>query len=82
MDELLATHRRLHRAAPRPDGPARAIYEVIEESHTDVQSTFIVRCDGPVHDPAWTVEELSLEDLVLAYMGRAAAAGSACPAPD
>jgi ABC-2 type transport system ATP-binding protein len=37
----------------------------------------VVRCDGPVHDPAWTVEELSLEDLVLAYMGRARQQGSA-----
>ena len=31
----------------------------------------LVRCDGPVLDPAWTVEELSLEDIVLAYMGHA-----------
>jgi ABC-2 type transport system ATP-binding protein len=36
----------------------------------------VVRCDGPVHDPAWSVEELSLEDLVLAYMGRARRQGS------
>ncbi len=45
--------------------------EVIEESHTDRQSTLLVRCDSPVLDPAWTVEELSLEDIVLAYMGHA-----------
>ena len=44
---------------------------VIEASHTDRQSTVLVRCDGPVLDPAWTVEELSLEDIVLAYMGHA-----------
>ena len=28
--------------------------------------------DEPIHDPAWTVEQVSLEDVVLAYMGRAA----------
>jgi ABC-2 type transport system ATP-binding protein len=44
---------------------------VIEESHTDKQSTLLVRTDTPVLDPAWMVEEIGLEDLVLAYMGRA-----------
>jgi ABC-2 type transport system ATP-binding protein len=73
VDNLLATHRRL--IGPRRD-PASlpAGQEVIEESHTDRQSTLLVRCDGPVLDPAWTVEELSLEDIVLAYMGNAAGA--------
>jgi hypothetical protein len=42
-------------------------------SHTDRQSTLLVRTDEPIHDPAWTVEEVSLEDLVLAYIGQAAA---------
>ena len=31
-----------------------------------------MRTDGPILDPAWTVEDVSLEDLVLAYMGQAA----------
>jgi hypothetical protein len=30
----------------------------------------IVRSDGPVADPGWVVEAISLEDLVLAYMGQ------------
>jgi ABC-2 type transport system ATP-binding protein len=46
---------------------------VIEAIHADRQSTLIVRTDDPIHDPAWTVEQLSMEDLVLAYMDRAAA---------
>jgi ABC-2 type transport system ATP-binding protein len=76
VDELLASHRRL--IGPRRDPAALpAGQQVIEESHTDVQSTLVVRCDAPVHDPAWIVEELSLEDLVLAYMGRARHAESA-----
>jgi ABC-2 type transport system ATP-binding protein len=70
VDELLATHRRF--IGPRRDPRALpADHEVIEESCTDVQSTFVVRCHSPILDPAWTVEELSLEDLVLAYMSRA-----------
>ena len=39
--------------------------------HTDRQSTLVVRTDGPVLDPAWTVSDLGLEDLVLSYMDRA-----------
>ena len=70
VDELLASHRRL--VGPRRDAASLPSgQEVIEESHTDRQSTLLVRCDGPVLDPAWTVEELSLEDIVLAYMGNA-----------
>lgn len=70
VEGLLATHRRL--VGPRRDpGSLPTGQEVIEESHTERQSTMLVRCDGPVLDPAWTVEELSLEDIVLAYMGNA-----------
>jgi ABC-2 type transport system ATP-binding protein len=37
-----------------------------------VQTTLLVRTSGPVFDPAWTVSEVGLEDLVLAYMKQAA----------
>jgi ABC-2 type transport system ATP-binding protein len=73
VDDLLASHRRL--IGPRRDPESLPPgQEVIEQSHTDRQSTLLVRCDGPVLDPAWTVEELSLEDIVLAYMGNASTA--------
>ncbi|GAA4233415.1 ABC-2 type transport system ATP-binding protein [Streptosporangium album] len=67
VDKLLATHHRL--TGPRHD-PDRlpAGQHVISASHTDRQSTFIIRTEAPIHDPAWTVTQLSLEDLVLAYM--------------
>jgi ABC-2 type transport system ATP-binding protein len=70
VSALLAAHRRL--SGPRRD-PATlpAGLEIIEESHTDKQSVLLVRTDEPVHDPAWTVMPLSLEDLVLAYMNPA-----------
>ncbi len=70
VEELLAAHVRL--TGPRRD-PASlpASQQVIEASQTGRQSTFIVRTDGPVLDPAWTVEQLSLEDVVLAYMSQA-----------
>jgi ABC-2 type transport system ATP-binding protein len=68
-DELLATHHRL--TGPRRD-PDRlpAGQHVVSASHTDRQSTFVVRTDAPILDPAWTVSRLGLEDLVLAYMDK------------
>jgi ABC-2 type transport system ATP-binding protein len=44
-------------------------------SHTDRQTTLTVRTDGPIHDPAWTVSKIGLEDLVLGYMSSTAGAG-------
>jgi ABC-2 type transport system ATP-binding protein len=69
VEELLATHHRL--SGPRRD-PTRLPTDqhVVAASHTDRQTTLIIRTDTPIHDPAWTVSQLSLEDLVLAYMGK------------
>jgi ABC-2 type transport system ATP-binding protein len=70
VSELLASHHRL--SGPRRDpGTLPADQEVIEASHTDRQSTLLIRTDGPILDPAWTVRPVSLDDLVLAYMSRA-----------
>jgi ABC-2 type transport system ATP-binding protein len=49
--------------------------QVISASDTDVQTTLLVRTPGPVLDPAWSVSEINLEDLVLAYMSQAAKRG-------
>jgi ABC-2 type transport system ATP-binding protein len=70
VSDLLASHYRL--SGPRRDpGSLPAGQEVITESHTDKQSSLLVRTDGPVLDPAWAVKPVSMEDLVLAYMSRA-----------
>jgi ABC-2 type transport system ATP-binding protein len=73
VDELLATHHRL--TGPRRD-PATlpAGQHVVAASSTDVQSTLVVRTREPILDPAWTVGALTLEDVVLAYLGPTATA--------
>ncbi|MFC6084759.1 ABC transporter ATP-binding protein [Sphaerisporangium aureirubrum] len=73
VDWLLATHHRL--TGPRRD-PERlpADQHVVSARHTDRQSTFVVRTDAPIHDPSWVVTQLSMEDLVLAYMDKRPAA--------
>jgi ABC-2 type transport system ATP-binding protein len=70
VSALLGSHRRL--SGPRRD-PATlpAGQDVIEESHTDKQSVLLIRTSEPVHDPAWTVTPVNLEDLVIAYMSPA-----------
>ena len=67
VDDLLGEHKVL--IGPRRDtGKIAGVASVIRESHTDRQTTLLVRTDGPVLDPAWTAHDLSLEDLVLAYL--------------
>ena len=73
IDTLLATHYRI--TGPRRDEKTMpANQHVISASHTDRQSTLLIRTDEPILDPSWTVSQLSLEDVVLAYMGRSATA--------
>jgi ABC-2 type transport system ATP-binding protein len=70
IDHLLACHHLL--AGPRRDvATLPADQRVITASHTDRQSTYVVRTDSPVLDPTWTVSQLGLEDLVLAYLSSA-----------
>ena len=78
VDDLLATHHRVTGARRDLDNLLPQV-ETIEESHTDRQSTLIVRSSTPIDDPAWTVEQLTLEDLVLAYMAQAATAPARTP---
>jgi ABC-2 type transport system ATP-binding protein len=71
VEALLASHYRL--TGPRRDTDTLpADQQVISESHTDRQTTLVIRTDAPIHDPAWTMGRLGLEDLVLAYMERSA----------
>jgi ABC-2 type transport system ATP-binding protein len=74
-EDLLAEH--LVLTGPRRDpGSLPGGWQVITASHTDRQSTLVVRTAEPVLDPAWTVSPLSLEDMVLAYLSQAAAPAS------
>jgi ABC-2 type transport system ATP-binding protein len=72
LDTLVATHHRLT-GARRDPATLPADQHVVAASHTDRQTTLLVRTEAPIYDPAWTVGQLSLEDLVLAYMGHSPA---------
>jgi ABC-2 type transport system ATP-binding protein len=81
VDDLLATHWQL--TGPRSDLVALpADWQVISASQTDRQSTLLVRAAGPPGDPAWSADKIGLEDLVLAYMSKAAAQPSRAGQPE
>lgn len=67
VDELLASHKVL--TGPRRD--TRTVprdQHIIRASHTERQTTLLVRTTQPILDPRWVVSDIGLEDLVLAYM--------------
>ncbi len=66
--EIVASHRVL--IGPRTDAASVArVHDVIRESHTDRQTTLLVRANGHVYDSCWEQHEVDLEEVVLAYMG-------------
>jgi ABC-2 type transport system ATP-binding protein len=65
-DDLLAGHKLL--VGPRNDPATVAPHHVVAASHTERQTTLLIRTAGPFHDPAWMVHDVGLEQLVLAYM--------------
>ena len=70
VDELLANHRLLT-GARRPLGRIRGVDEIVTARHSGRQLTLLVRTNGPIVDPTWSVDEIGLEDLLLSYMQHA-----------
>jgi ABC-2 type transport system ATP-binding protein len=69
LDDVVASHRLL--TAPRRDpGPIERQHTVLRTEQTPRQTSLWVRLDGPLHDPTWHSDPLSLEDIVLSYLGR------------
>jgi ABC-2 type transport system ATP-binding protein len=68
IDEIVASHRVL--TGPRSDAASVArVHDVIRESHTERQTTLLVRANGHVYDSCWEQHEVDLEEIVLAYLG-------------
>jgi ABC-2 type transport system ATP-binding protein len=76
IEDLLAEHVVL--VGPRKDITAiERAHTVVHATQTPRQSTLVIKRGGPLIDPAYQAEDISLEDLVLAYMGAAAPAAYA-----
>jgi ABC-2 type transport system ATP-binding protein len=67
IEEILSTHRLL--TGPRSDAAEVArLHEVVRQSHTERQTTLLVRANGHVYDASWELHELDLEEIVLGYL--------------
>jgi ABC-2 type transport system ATP-binding protein len=72
VEDLLAQHRTLVGPRSTDGGTPRGVASVVRARHTDRQSTLLVRRDDDsVIDPAWIEHDVTLEDLVLAYLAEA-----------
>ena len=69
IEEIVASHRLLTGPRDEAEDVAR-MHEVVRESHAERQTTLLVRANGHVYDSHWTVHELDLEEIVLAYLGQ------------
>jgi ABC-2 type transport system ATP-binding protein len=71
IDELLTSHKLL--SAPARDITAiEREHEVLTVTRTPREVNLAVKLRGPIVDPAWRVDDMSLEEIVLAYLGHAA----------
>jgi len=68
IDDLLKTHCVLTGTRSNRTH-IEGVASIIEASHTESQTTLVVMTERPILDPSWAVERLSLEELVLAYLG-------------
>ncbi|MBO8184642.1 ABC transporter ATP-binding protein [Streptomyces spirodelae] len=71
IEDLVASHHRLTGPRRDPDTLPTGLH-ILSASHTERQTTLLVRTDTAVHDPGWTVSPLGLEDIILAHMTRPA----------
>jgi ABC-2 type transport system ATP-binding protein len=72
----VAEHRLL--TGPRRDpGDVARMHDVIRATHTERQTTLLVKANGHVYDSRWELHEVDLEEIVLAYLGY----GTAVPRP-
>lgn len=77
-EAILARHKLL--TGPRTDAAAIArVHAVVQERHSERQTRLLVRSNGHNFDPVWTVSDVQLEDVVLAYLR--APAAHALPEP-
>jgi ABC-2 type transport system ATP-binding protein len=76
ISEIVASHRLL--TGPRSDAASVArVHDVIRESHTERQTSLLVRANGHVYDSRWEQHEIDLEEIVLAYLGYQGGNGAA-----
>jgi ABC-2 type transport system ATP-binding protein len=80
IDSVLASHR-LVSAPTRDTASLERVHDVVSLERTTRQVSAVVRLRGPLLEPGWDVEDVSLQDIVLAYPGQGRAAHRPPPTP-
>ncbi len=69
IEDILASHALLMGPLERVHSLEK-VHTVLSKRATERQCILLVRLNGPLLDPAWERRDLSLEDIMLAYMDR------------
>ncbi|MCC6792245.1 MAG: ABC transporter ATP-binding protein, partial [Thermomicrobiales bacterium] len=76
VEEFMRTHRLLVGARASEQEVGR-VKHIISLSHTERQTTLLVRANGHLYDPRWDVRDVGFEEVVLAYLAAPAGVGDA-----
>lgn len=69
VEHLLHSHKLLIGPSDRAQSRTSA-YTVVTASEAGRQCTLLVQTHGPLLDPAWEVRDVSLEEIILAYLSQ------------
>jgi len=72
IDDLLASHKLLS-APTRDTALIEREHHLLTRTRTPREVSLTVKLNGPIVDPAWRIDDLGLEEIVLAYLGTHAA---------
>jgi ABC-2 type transport system ATP-binding protein len=67
IDEIVAAHRVLV-GPPGDDDAVARVHQVVQARRTPRQTVLLVRANGHVYDARWQIEDVALEEIVLAYL--------------
>lgn len=67
LEDAVRTHKRLVGPRQATDDIASR-HTIIETSDTPAQTSLLVRLNGPLFGSSWDVQDVSLEEVVLAYL--------------
>ncbi|GAA0947096.1 ABC transporter ATP-binding protein [Kribbella koreensis] len=79
--EALLGHHRMITGPRAKAGDLLADHQVINAEYTERQASLLVRTNGPITDPVWTVRPATLEELALAYMSAPMTGANTVAAP-
>ena len=67
IDEIVAAHRLLV-GLPGDDEAVARVHQVVQARRTPRQTQLLVRANGHVYDARWQIEDVALEEIVMAYL--------------